>query len=223
MTLHPSFHSEFTRQHEREVRRALAKPARSRREAAGRTDETADELGALVQAAQAGDSQAWGSLLTRFSPMLRAAAREYRLQPADVDDVVQATWEAALSHIAQLREPEAIAGWLGVIVRRQSIRALRSRQREVPVAELLERDESHRPGAEDGLVRAEQQVAVRAAIGRLPGRQRSLVTALLSDSSPSYTELSAKLRMPQGSIGPTRERALSRLRRDRRLAMALTP
>src|SRR5262249_44861034 len=136
---------------------------------------------------------------------------------------VQSTWEAALSHIAQLREPEAIAGWLGIIVRRQAIRALRSHQREVPVAEMLDREESLRPGVEDGLIQAEQRVAVRAAAGRLPERQRSLMTALLRDSSPSYTELSTKLSMPQGSIGPTRERAFSRLRRDRRLAATVTP
>jgi RNA polymerase sigma factor (sigma-70 family) len=221
MTLHPSFHSDYTRHHERELQRTLARPRRFRRDEARHTDATGEELAHLVQAARAGDGQAWESLLTRFSPMLRAVAREYRLQPADVDDVVQATWEAALSHIAKLREPEAIAGWLSVIVRRQAIRTLRSRQRDVPVAELLECDDSYRTGAEDGLLRDEQQVAVRAAVGRLPGRQRSLVNALLSDSSPSYTELSANLRMPQGSIGPTRERALSRLRRDRRLAAAL--
>jgi RNA polymerase sigma factor (sigma-70 family) len=155
--------------------------------------------------------------------MLRAVARDYRLQPADVDDVVQATWEAAISHIAQLREPEAIAGWLGVIVRRQALRTIRSHQREVPVAELLEREEPSRPGVEENLLRAEQQVAVREAVGRLPDRQRSLITALLRDSEPSYTELSTKLRMPHGSIGPTRARAFSLLRRDRRLVATLAP
>src|SRR5215472_9773270 len=182
MSLHPSFHSEFTRQHERDIQRKLAKPTRSRRDSAGRIDANADELAGLVQAARSGDSQAWESLLARFSPMLRSVARDYRLQPADVDDVVQATWEAAISHIAQLREPEAIAGWLGVIVRRQALRAIRSHQREVPVAELLEREEPSRPGVEDNLLRAEQQVAVREAVGRLPDRQRSLITALLRDS-----------------------------------------
>ena len=223
MSLHPSFHSEFTRNHERDIQRKLAKPTRSRHDPAGRTDATADELAGVVQAARSGDSQAWESLLARFSPMLRAVARDYRLQPADVDDVVQATWEAAISHIAQLREPEAIAGWLGVIVRRQALRAIRSHQREVPVAELLEREEPSRPGVEDNLLRAEQQVAVREAVGRLPDRQRSLITALLRDSEPSYTELSTKLRMPHGSIGPTRARAFSLLRRDRRLAATLAP
>jgi hypothetical protein len=33
-------------------------------------------------------------------------------------------------------------------------------------------------------------------------------------SSPSYTEVAAELGMPVGSIGPTRARALARLRRQ---------
>jgi RNA polymerase sigma factor (sigma-70 family) len=223
MTLHPSFHSEFTRNHEREVQRVLAKPTRSRRDAGEQTDAAAYELAGVVQAARSGDSQAWESLLSRFSPMLHTVAREYRLQPADVDDVVAATWEAALSHIAQLREPEAIAGWLCIIVRRQALRVLRSRRRELPVAELLEREEPNSSSADEGLIRAEQQVAVRAAVGRLPERQRSLIGELFRDSNPGYTDLSTNLRMPQGSIGPTRARALSRLRRDRELVAMVMP
>ena len=223
MTLHPSFHSEFTRQHERDLRRGLARPARPRRSETKLVDAPADELAALVRAARSGDSHAWESLLARFSPMLRAVAHDYRLQAADIDDVVQATWEAAVTHIAQLREAEAIGGWLSVIARRQAIRTLRSRSHELPVAELLDEYESDRPTVDDPLLRAERQVAVRAAVNRLPDRQRSLVVALLDESKSSYAELSAKLRMPHGSIGPTRERALARLRRDRRLTATLMP
>jgi DNA-directed RNA polymerase specialized sigma24 family protein len=70
-------------------------------------------------------------------------------------------------------------------------------------------------------VQAEQREAVLAAVDRLPDRQRSLITALFYGSASSYQALSTKLGMPPGSIGPTRDRALGRLRRDRRLASAL--
>jgi RNA polymerase sigma factor (sigma-70 family) len=220
MSLHPSFHIEFTRQHELELRRRLVKPTRSGGDATGSAGGTS-ELAELVPAARAGDSQAWASLVTQFSPALRATARTYRLQPADVDNAVQATWESAMTHIAQLREPEAIGGWLTVIVKRQALRTIRSNRRENPVAEVPDEERPHVPTLEQPLLEAEQHAAVRAAVGRLPDRQRSLIAALLDGSKTSYADLSVKLRMPPGSIGPTRERALDRLRRDRRLSATL--
>ncbi len=220
MAFNPSIHSDLIRQRELELRGRLARPAR---EVDRRTNDASAGLVELVQAARAGDPQAWESLVTRFSPMLRAVARDYRLSAADIDDAVQATWAAGFANIAQLREPEAISGWLCVTTRRQALRILRSRQLEIAVEDPRPADETEQPEFESALVDAEQHAAVHAAIDRLPDRQRSVVTALLEASAPSYAELSAKLRMPRGSIGPTRERALDRLRRDRRLTSALTP
>ena len=44
--------------------------------------------------------------------------------------------------------------------------------------------------------------------------------ALTHSDEPSYEEISARLDMPIGSIGPTRGRALERLRADRALRAA---
>ena len=153
--------------------------------------------------------------------MLRAVARDYRLSAADVDDVVQATWVAAFTHIAQVREPEAVSGWLCVTARRQALRTIKSRQREIAVEEPRHPDESDHPSFESSLVEEEERTAVHAAVERLPERQRSVVTALFNGPTPSYQVLSTKLSMPPGSIGPTRERALARLRLDTRLASAV--
>ena len=49
-------------------------------------------------------------------------------------------------------------------------------------------------------------------------RERALMTVLLAEPEPTYAEVSAALGMPIGSIGPTRGRAIARLRQDRELA-----
>jgi RNA polymerase sigma factor (sigma-70 family) len=219
MTLHPAIHADFLRGHERDLRRRLARPGRG---AAKRTKDTSDGLAELVESARSGDPQAWESLVTRLSPMLRRVAGDYRLSVADTDDVVQATWAAAFTNILQLREPEAISGWLCVTARRQALRLVRARKVEIAVEEPRRPDEADQPLFESALVQAEQLAAVHEAVDRLPARQRSVLTAQLEISGESYTHLSAKLRMPLGSIGPTRERALRRLRRDLRLASELS-
>jgi len=55
---------------------------------------------------------------------------------------------------------------------------------------------------------------VHAALAGLPGRCRQLLAMLVSDPPHSYAEISARLGIPVGSIGPQRSRCLERLRRS---------
>jgi DNA-directed RNA polymerase specialized sigma24 family protein len=49
---------------------------------------------------------------------------------------------------------------------------------------------------------------------RLPARDRELLTLLMDSPAPRYSDVSARLKMPVGSIGPRRARSLGRLRRE---------
>jgi DNA-directed RNA polymerase specialized sigma24 family protein len=51
-----------------------------------------------------------------------------------------------------------------------------------------------------------------AAVAELSPRQQCLLIALFRDELDSYNDVAARCAMPVGSIGPTRARALSRLR-----------
>jgi RNA polymerase sigma factor (sigma-70 family) len=176
----------------------------------------------LATAAAAGDERAWAALVQRLDPLVRGVLRGYRLSAADAEDVVQTTWLHAFRHLPKLREPAAFPKWLTVTARREALRALQRGGREL----LLEEP---RPVREEAPVTIEQQVidreckdAIAAAVARLPQRQRSLLGAILRKPGVSYDELSVELSMPMGSIGPTRERALRRLRDDSALLLAVS-
>ena len=66
---------------------------------------------------------------------------------------------------------------------------------------------------EQELLAAEQQAALRQAFRDLPPCGQRLIALLLEDPPASYTEISARLGIPVGSIGPTRRRCLDKLRR----------
>ncbi|TYC68424.1 sigma-70 family RNA polymerase sigma factor [Streptomyces sp. CB01881] len=68
------------------------------------------------------------------------------------------------------------------------------------------------PSAEDEAFAVLRRRLVREAVAALPGRCPQLVTALAEEPPPSYRELSERLGMPRGSIGPTRSRCLACLR-----------
>jgi RNA polymerase sigma factor (sigma-70 family) len=174
-------------------------------------------LSGLVRAALAGDDRAFAKLVARFERPLRSIVRSYRLSGWDADDVIQSTWMQFLEHGAGLREPAAISGWLATTARRYCLRMLQSNVRE-----LLLEDPTTSDGGYDGrldadLLAAERRAALDASLARLTGRQRDLITLLLDEPELSYEEVGQRLGLPIGSIGPTRARSLSRLRRDGRL------
>jgi RNA polymerase sigma factor (sigma-70 family) len=175
----------------------------------------------LARDAAAGHERAWDRLVGRLDPLVRGVVRGYRLSAADAEDVVQITWLHAFRHLPSLREPAAFPKWLTVTARRQSLRALQRGCRELPLGEPPVEREAEAETVEQVVIEREQRAAVRAAVGRLPGRQRTLMGAMLRRPGVSYDELSELLGMPMGSIGPTRERALRRLRDDIALGHAI--
>ena len=92
-------------------------------------------------------------------------------------------------------------------------------------AQLIHRPLVTAPNAakiEDELTVAERNAALRAAFAELSPSCHELLSLLTADPPASYADISAKLGIPVGSIGPTRARCLDRLRRSPHLAGALS-
>ncbi len=66
---------------------------------------------------------------------------------------------------------------------------------------------------------AERDAALREALAQLPLRCRHLLSLVIADPPDPTLEISAKLAIPIGSIGPTRARCLEKLH----CCPALTP
>lgn len=176
----------------------------------------------VLERLKAGSPREWHDAQQRFGPLLRWVVRRHRLAPEDADDVVQTTWLRLWENLERVRDPEALGGWLVTTCRRESLRTLRLRARTVP---RDPGDETWCIAATDGDGDPHDDVARRldaatlyAAVADLPARQRSVLLAMLDNDGASYAETSRRLGLPVGSLGPTRMRALARLRRDRRLA-----
>ncbi len=169
---------------------------------------------ALVRAAADGDQASWDALVAEYGGLIWAITRSYRLSAAEAADVSQTTWLRLCENIDRLRDPGSVGSWLATTARRESL-SCQSRSRAVLLVEDMTRVEED---AQDGdavdaaLLRQEAAVSVREALDQLPGRTRRMLTLLMQDEPPSYEEVAAQLNVPIGSIGPTRGRALRRLR-----------
>jgi RNA polymerase sigma factor (sigma-70 family) len=179
------------------------------------------EIAELVRSAQRGDQHAWKLLVIEFTPALRRVIRRCGLHEHDVDDVMQVTWIHACTGLRHVREPAAIAGWLGTTARCNALRLRRRTLRGLPADTWLADEPQAGPSVEDEVIDAERAAALRSAVGRLPSHQRAVVEALLDERAGGYRAISAEVGIPIGSIGPTRARALVRLFHDGALARAI--
>jgi len=175
----------------------------------------------LVTGARDGDVQAWDALVERYAPLIWSICRKYRLGRADADDVGQSVWLHLVDHLGKIREPAALAGWLATTTRRECGRLVRAAHGPHAVVYALDAENMADEGAdaaEQAVLAAERHAALREAFTHLPPECQRLVAMLTADPPVPYAEISARLAMPVGSIGPTRSRCLDRMRRYPALA-----
>lgn len=171
------------------------------------------EVRELVRLAGSGDRAAWESLVARYERLVWGVARSHRLGDADAADVFQTTWLRLLEHLQDLRNPDALSGWLATTARHECLRVLRHRSRQVPTEDDRIPEVAVPEEIDDGLLLDERDAALWKAFATLSSRCQALLRMLAGDPPPSYEAVSAALDMPIGSIGPTRGRCLQTLRR----------
>jgi len=162
------------------------------------------------------DGQTWHSVVQDHGPRLRRLGFSYRLRTQEVEDALQTTWLMLLTRVEQVRDPACLGGWLASIMRHECLRLLRlSGRRRERLVEDWASYEGDAPEEEDVdalLDRADLTSRIWRLVCELPPRQRDLIRALFEQDQPSYADVSVQTGMPVGAIGPTRQRALRRLR-----------
>jgi RNA polymerase sigma factor (sigma-70 family) len=168
----------------------------------------------MVQRAAQGDQQAWERLVSQYARLIWAMTRDFKLTDSDAADVSQATWLRLLEHIDRLDHPERVGSWLAATARNECLRSLNARKRVVLVQDdlTLGGDATSVREIDEGLLADERAADVRRALSHLPRRWQQVLHMLMADPPATYAEISDRLGLPVGSIGPTRGRCLEMLR-----------
>ncbi|MDF5756970.1 sigma-70 family RNA polymerase sigma factor [Spongiactinospora sp. TRM90649] len=170
-------------------------------------------VSALVKRASTGDQGAWNDLVERYAPMVWSICRQYRLDRRDVDDVAQQVWMAAVEHLGELHDPGKMGSWLATTTKRECSRVLRAGRQHETVEDPLDFEMTADDRSiliEDEVEAAERNAVLRTAFTALSPPCRRMLSLLLEEMP--YNEISARLGIPIGSVGPTRARCLAKLR-----------
>ena len=183
------------------------------------TDIDIQRAATLLTAVQRGRAEALTPLLAMVEPYIRRRARRVVRDEHLVDDVVQEVWILLARRASCIRDPKALIAWLGVVTLRRAIRLRDTNGRLV--ATHLGDEEAATGSTEDDAVARCSAATIRAGVGgalaSLDAGQRTLIERLTFDDRPRYADISREIGRPVGSLGPSRQRVLDKLRRDPRI------
>jgi len=158
-------------------------------------------LGELVEAARAGDQDAFGQIVQALWTDLVAFARSVLGRAAEAEDIVQEAFLIAWQELPALRAPGSIRSWVWKIVYRRAVLHLKSRPPTLPL-EAAKREAIH-------LVTPE--IDMERALAALAPQDRAIVYLSLVEEWKSG-EIGAALGLSGVTVRIYRMRALSRLR-----------
>lgn len=168
---------------------------------------------ALLRAVEQGDKSAWEEIVRRYSGIVSATVRSFRLQHADSLDAIQMTWFRLMTNWHRVQDPERLSGWLATTARHECLAILRQSKRTVYRDEATFGAADPAADPEQYHLAAETVRTLNSLLAELPLRGRTLLLALFSDDPRPYAEIAQITGIPVGSMGPTRARALRQLRR----------
>jgi RNA polymerase sigma factor (sigma-70 family) len=167
----------------------------------------------LLGAAGRGDERAWAELVGRYGRLVWSVLAGSGLDAASAADVYQTVWLRLCEHVHRIQDPDALSSWLATTTRREAARLRRERARSVPVEHPVDGADRGAPLPGDRLLDDELRAEVRAALGQIDEPARRTLVLLCADGRPGYRRIAELTGRPLGSIGPTRARALQKIRR----------
>jgi RNA polymerase sigma factor (sigma-70 family) len=160
-----------------------------------------------------GDASALDELVRTLTPVLWQVVRAYGLDRHQVEDVVQTTWLTLVRKCDTIADPQAVSSWLTTTARREAWRVSRVSGKLMPVEhDDLARETEVSPGADTDVVAADERDRLWTTVSYLSARCQRLLRIIAFDDRPDYAGIARDLKMPVGSIGPTRGRCLAKLK-----------
>lgn len=169
----------------------------------------------LIQLCRKGNELAFQQIVKRYERLLFAIALRYGLLHDDAADVAQQTFTLMLTQIDTFHANSNLKGWFGTVARRQSWRLLNRydyEQVETPenLMEIAEQLHLHFDADTNDVFVLDW---LHTSLSQLGERCQKLLYALYFEAEePSYDEIATMLAIAKGSIGPTRQRCLKKLR-----------
>ncbi|MBI1930505.1 sigma-70 family RNA polymerase sigma factor, partial [Candidatus Poribacteria bacterium] len=175
------------------------------------------ELKSLIISAQAGDADAFGTIVREFQDMAVGYAYSILGDFHLAQDAAQEGFIAAYRDLRTLRIPDAFPGWFRKIIFKQCDRFRRSQRFETLPLEAAMEMPSDAESPAEMVEKKELKAHVQAAIEALPESQR-IATTLFYINGYSQNEIADFLEIPVATVKKRLQYSRKRLK-ERMLTM----
>lgn len=175
------------------------------------------------------DGEAWGRLVSLYTPLVYHWCQKLDLSRDDIPDVVQEVFQSVSAHIAKFRKDrpqDTFRGWLRTITRNKAIDHFRRRKKQdraVGGSEALHRlaevadIDSDEEGETETVDHESRSILFHQALEAIRGEfhektWRAFWRVAVDDCTPA--EVAAELEMKPGAVRVAKCRVLQRLRKD---------
>lgn len=179
----------------------------------------------LLQAARGGDAAAFQKLAAPTAPVIFRRALAITSNHHDAEDVVQETLLKGFTHISEFKGKSQLSTWLIRIGINEAIMTLRSRRRDVPLAddpstgsiaeETASMIKNGHYETDSRIVRTELGTIINKALRRLPARARQVLHLRYLEGY-SIKETASRLNLSHGSVKAYACRSRAKLRKELR-------
>jgi len=189
------------------------------------TNTTPEEVAALVRRHFDGDSKALAELTVIFQSLVKAAARRVLHCSSDIDDAVQDTWLSFVRFGDRIADPTRVGAWLWTVALNSARRIQRRQGRCIVADNIVELADSifdDHPDPDQSLQRCERATAVHRAAAEMREQDRRVLNLMMDEHGYDYRQISSISGRPIGSLGPTRDRIIRKLRTNPEVAELMT-
>ena len=190
-----------------------------------RTNTNPEEVATLVRRHFDGDANALVELIGIFESLVKASARRVLRCSTDVDDAVQDTWLNFVRFGDRIADPERVGAWLWTVAL-NSARRIQRRDSRCIVADnvvaLADAMADEQPDPDHALQRCERSSVVHKAAAEMRETDQRVLSLMMDERAYDYREISTISGRPIGSLGPTRDRIIRKLRTNAQVAQLMS-
>ncbi len=174
------------------------------------TTETDEQIVARIQA---GDKEAFGTILDRYEAKLVRYGHKFLARQEDIQDIVQDVFVSAYQNIQSFDTTQKLSPWLYRIAHNAFVNALRKKSR-APLSIDFDTLVSH-PVYDDPAESEREQRDMRAmldkGLDKLAPKYREVLVLYYFEEMP-YKDIAEVLQVPQGTVGIRLRRAKEALK-----------